>query len=450
MIINNAKIITFDEENNIIENGGILINEDGNIAKVFTTTDIDSANEQEDVIDANGQILMPGSICAHTHFYGAYSRGMYIPGEAPDAFPQILEKLWWRLDKALDKDSVYFSAMVCLIDAIRHGTTTLFDHHASPNYIKNSLDTVADAVLKSGLRASLCYEVTDRDGLYKSDEGIAENVRFIQDYSKLDSSRERLNATFGLHASLPLSGETLKKVKSALPDNIGIHIHVAEHPVDEYDSINKSGMRVVDRLNSYGLLGEKTIFAHGVHIDHKEAEIILENGVWLTHQPRSNMNNAVGLGNIESFLRAGMKICLGNDGFSNSSWAEWRAAYLGHKSYAGDPRRMPANLIQRMAIMNNRKLVENQFNGLKLGAIKKGYKADLILVDYDPFTEITKDNLPWHIVFGFKDGMVSTTIVDGKILMRNRVVTILDEKSILAEARKLHKSVWKRYHNYFE
>jgi len=186
-----------------------------------------------------------------------------------------------------------------------------------------------------------------------------------------------------------------------------------------------------------------------VHIDTKEANIIAKRGSWLTHQPRSNMNNAVGLPNAESLLNAGIKFCLGNDGFSNSMWAEWKAAYLAHKLYSGDPRRMPANLIQWMAVNNNRALVEKQFNGLRVGKIAKGYSADIILVDYLPITDLNKDNLPWHIVFGFRDGMVTTTIVNGKILMKDQKITVVDEKQIAAEAQKISKSVWKRYHDSF-
>lgn len=447
MFIKNAKIITFDDQDRILENSGVIINDIGEIIKIGPTNELEKIASSGIIIDAKGQLLMPGNICAHTHFYGAYSRGLYIPGDAPNAFPAILEKLWWKLDKALDEEATYYSSLVCLIDAIRQGTTTLFDHHASPNYINQSLTTISKAVLESGVRASLCYEVTDRDGLEKAEEGISENLRFIEKTKK--DNNKMLGASFGLHASLTLSEETLKEAKETCPDDVGFHIHAAEHIVDEYDSIKRSGLRVVERLNRYGILGPKSIIAHGVHIDVSEVNLIVNSGAWLTHQPRSNMNNAVGLPDIESMLNAGVKFCLGNDGFSNSMWTEWKTAYLAHKLYTSDPRRMPANIIQEMAIVNNRALVEASFNGLRIGKVAEGCTADLILVDYQPFTELNKDNLPWHIVFGFRDGMVSTTIVNGKVIMQNRELTQLDEKSILKEAKKVSVSVWKRYHDSF-
>ena len=447
MFIKNARIITFDDQERIFENGGLIINKEGKITKIGNSNELEKISLSEKVIDANSQLLMPGNICAHTHFYGAFSRGMYIPGDAPNAFPEILDKLWWKLDKSLDEDATFYSSLVCLIDAIKQGTTTLFDHHASPNYINGSLDTISNAVVKSGLRASLCYEVTDRDGPAKAEAGIEENLRFIEQM-KINKNA-MLCATFGLHASLTLSGKTLKLARKKCPDDTGFHIHAAEHVVDEYDSIKKSGMRVVERLDKYGILGTKTIIAHGVHIDVNEVNLISKNGSWLTHQPRSNMNNAVGLPNCESMLNAGVKFCLGNDGFSNSMWAEWKAAYLAHKLFNADPRRMKANLIQEMAIKNNRSLVETQFDGLKIGKIAEGYQADLIFVDYHPFTELNRDNLPWHIVFGFRDGMVTTTIVNGKILMQNRKLYFMDEDVIAKEAKKVSSSVWKRYHDQF-
>jgi putative selenium metabolism protein SsnA len=448
MIIKNANVITCDDQKRIIPNAWVVIGVDGIIQSVeeINSTEINQP-EQQDVIDACGQYLMPASICAHTHFYGAFSRGMYIPGEAPDAFPAILEKLWWKLDKSLDEKANYYSALVCIIDAIKHGTTTLIDHHASPNSISGSLDILAKATKETGIRASLCYEVTDRDGKEKAQQGLEENSRFIKELKS--NPDNHLSALFGLHASLTLSDETLKKARELCPSDMGFHIHAAEHVVDEYDSLRKSGKRVIARLNDFGILGEKTIVAHGVHIDAKEIGLLADSGTWLSHQPRSNMNNAVGLPPIESMMNAGVKVCLGNDGFSNSMWQEWNAVYLAHKLINSDPRRMPADLIFQMAIINNRDLVKTLFNGLETGVIVPGAAADLILVDYKPFTELNSDNLPWHIVFGFRESMVTNTIVHGKLIMKDKVLINLDEEAITKEAKEISTFVWKKYHESF-
>ena len=448
MIIKNAKIITFEEPNRIIDGGAIRINSQGKIDAVFDSSSPVIPVSDEEVIDAHGQYLMPAGICAHTHFYGAYSRGMYIPGDAPDAFPAILEKLWWKLDKSLDGESNYYSAIVCLLNAIHNGTTTLIDHHASPNAIPGSLDILAKAVMQSGLRASLCYELTDRDGQERSDQGIEENVRFINE-ARSGKFGQKICALFGLHASLTLSDETLKKARAACPEGTSFHIHAAEHFVDEYDSVKRSGLRVVERLDQFGILGPNSIVAHGVHIDAHEISLLARRETWLSHQPRSNMNNAVGLPQIESMLNMGVKVCLGNDGFTNSMWEEWKAAYFAHKLINLDPRRMPADKIYQMAIINNRNLVKTIFDGLETGVIKAGAAADLMLVDYKPFTDLTVDNFPWQLIFGFEDGMVTTTIVDGKIVMQDRKITVLDESAVIAEAKKVSTSVWKKYHESF-
>ena len=447
MIVTNGKIITWTKPNEIIENKSILIQ--GNvIKKIDTLGNLLHENPEEEIVDAKNQYVMPGLICAHTHFYGAYSRGLAIPGDPPTDFPEILRNLWWALDKALDEESVAASAWVCIIDAIKHGNTSLFDHHASPNAISNSLDVIADVVDQSGIRASLCYEVTDRDGDEKALEGINENVRFITRINNGDNLNGRLAATFGLHASLTLSDKTLELCQSLAPTGSGFHIHGAEHTVDEYDSIKKSGLRVVDRLLKNNILNERSIVAHAVHVDAKEVNILAETKTWVAHQPRSNMNNAVGIGNIESMMRAGVKVCLGNDGFSNTMWDEWKTAYLVHKLVNLDPRRMGGYDVVEMAIYQNSALASQQFN-LPIGSIVPGAQADLIFVDYLPYTDINSGNLPWHILFGMHHSMITMTMVAGKILMKNKELVNLDENKIYNEAYRLHKGVWDRYYNQF-
>jgi putative selenium metabolism protein SsnA len=448
MLITNATLITWDEPNQVLEDHALFI-QDGLIADLGPQADLEARYPQAERLDAGGQYVMPGNICAHTHFYGAYARGMAIHGAAPKDFPEILEKLWWPLDKALTYEDVRNSALVMLVDAIKHGTTTLIDHHASPNAIDGSLDVIAEAVEQSGLRASLCYEVTDRNGADGAKAGIAENVRFIKQQVALSDQRPRLAATFGLHASLTLSEETLEACREAAPEGIGFHIHVAEHEVDQYDSLAKSGLRVVDRLQRHGMLGPRSIVVHAVHVDAQEINLLAETGTWVTHQPRSNMNNGVGIGDVESMMRAGVSVCLGTDGFSSTMWEEWKTAYLVHKVWRRDPRRMSGTDVANMAVYNNAWLAGSFFPKAPLGVLAPGAHADLIFVDYHPHTPLTAGNLPWQIIFGFHESMVTTTIVAGKVLMRDRQLLTLDEAEIAAQARAAAPSVWERYNQQF-
>jgi len=442
MLITNANIITWESPSRVLANHAIYI-EGGVIKDMGSTRSLTARYPKTKQIDANGQYVMPGGICAHTHFYGAFARGMAIPGPAPKDFPEILQKLWWPLDRSLDAEAIRYSALVCLVDAIKHGTTTLIDHHASPNFIEGSLDIIADAVDKSGLRGVLCYEVTDRDGIEKANAGINENVRFLKRLAS--DPNPRLAGTFGLHASLTLSGATLQACRASVPEGTGFHIHTAEHESDEYDSLQKSGMRVIDRLYKHGILGEKTITAHGVHFDAREMEILKETGSWLSHQPRSNMNNGVGVAQIESMMRMGIKVCLGNDGFTNSMWDEWKTAYLLHKVEHHDPRRMGGYDVQQMAIYNNSALAGMFFPNTPIGQINPGAVADLIFVDYHPFTPLTEGNLPWHIIFGFQQSMVTSTMVAGKFLMKDRELLTLNEAEIAARALEVAPRVWQKY-----
>ena len=447
MIIHNCSIITWEEPNRVLTGYAVRIEND-RITDISPEQELLSHYSAEDRLDARGQILMPGLICAHTHFYSAFSRGMAIPGDAPADFVEILQKLWWPLDQSLREEDVYFSALVSLIDAIKHGTTTVFDHHASPNFISGSLDAIERAVIETGIRANLCYEVTDRGGEDRADEGIAENMRMIHKHRQ-DVPGSLISTSFGLHAGLTLSDKTLNKCVLDMPQGSGFHIHVAEHQADEYNSMNRHGLRVVDRLDHYSITGKESIFVHGVHLDHRELEIIRDTGTWLTHQPRSNMNNAVGLADIDGVLRMGIPVCLGNDGFSFAMWDEWRVCYLAHKLWKRDPRTMTGDKVIQMGATNNAAMASHFFKD-NIGRIKEGYKADLILVDYHPITEMNAGNLPWQILFGFRDSLVTMTMVDGKILMKDRELIGIDEGEICTIARQLSGEVWKRYQNQFE
>ena len=443
LLIHNGRLVTWNTPNEILDDSALLLR-DRRIHDIGPSARLREKYPDAERLDARGQLVMPGNICAHTHFYGAFARGMGIPGPAPKDFPDILERLWWRLDRALLDVDVEYSALVSLVDAVKHGTTTLIDHHASPNAIDSSLDQIADAVETAGVRAALCYEVTDRNGPEGAQAGISENVRFLHAVKERDT--DLLAATFGLHASLSLSDRTLEKCVAAAEGlDTGFHIHVAEHESDEYNSRETYGLRVVDRLAALGILGPKSIVAHAIHIDGREMELLRDTGTWVTHQPRSNMNNAVGAAPIESMMRLGIPVCLGNDGMGNAMWGEWKEAYFLHKVVHRDPRRANGMDVAQMAAYNNAALARVFWPDLPMGQLAVGAAADVILVDYHAITPLSAGNLPWHIIFGFESSMVTTTIAAGKVLMRDRQLLTLDEAAITARSRELAAKVWERY-----
>ena len=440
MLIHNAIVITFDDTGRVLADGAVYFQEE-EIVAVGESSELLSRYPGAERWDARGKLLMPGMICAHTHFYGAFARGMYIPGEPAKDFPEILQKLWWPLDRSLDLEGVQSSAEVCLVDAIRNGTTTLIDHHASQNAVDGSLDAIAAAVDASGLRAALCYEVTDRDGAAAAQAGIRENVRFANRLAGGGSESARIAATFGLHASMTLSDETLEACRG---ESSRFHVHAAEHPADAWDSLGRSGARTVERLHSFGVTGPESIFAHCIHVDAWEIALLRETGTLVSHQPRSNMNNAVGAASVPAMLRGGMPVCLGNDGFSNDMFAEMKVTDQLHKVTSGDPRTLGADKVVQMAVHNNRALA-GAFFEKPVGILAAGAFADIILLDYFPPTPLHGDNLPWHILFGIGGGHVHSTICHGRVLMRDRALLTLDEEEIAARSREQAQETWKRF-----
>lgn len=442
LLITNGFVVTMDEARTIVEDGAVYV-EDGEIREVGPAGEISARHPGTTVLDARGQWVMPGSICAHTHFYGVFARGMGLR-RAPADFPEILRELWWPLDRALEPEGIRLSALVCLIDAIRHGTTTLIDHHASQRCIDGSLDLIAGAVQEAGLRACLCFEVTDRGGPEVAEAGIRENVRWLKRVRSEQPAR--LAGLFGLHASLSLGDETLERCRGEAEDlgGVGFHLHAAEGPADQEDCLRRFGQRVIERLAQHGILGPDTIIAHAIDIDPWEMALLRDTRTWVSHQPRSNMNNGVGTADVPVMTRGGVRVALGNDGFSNDMFEEMKAAYLIHKAWRRDPRAMPADQLMKIAYDANASLATQVF-GQPIGRLAPGYRADIILVDYHPPTPVTPGNLPWHIVFGVEGGQVTTTICDGQVLMDQGVIRVLDEEGIMRAAREEARRTWDRY-----
>jgi putative selenium metabolism protein SsnA len=437
-LVGNGTLITLGKDNQVIKGGAVLI--EGNLIKDVGTTAELKRKKFDRFIDASGKVIMPGMINTHMHLYSTFARGMALK-EPPSNFVEILERLWWRLDKALTKEGVYYSALVPLIDCIKSGTTTIVDHHASPFACEGSLDLIAKAMRETGVRGCLCYETSDRDGPEIAEAGIDENERFIKLCRK---ERDGLiSATFGLHASFTLSDETLTKcVKVAKKLGVGFHVHVAEDKADVDDSLKKYKKRVVERLNDLGVLGPRTIAAHCVHVDAREMEILKKTRTNVVHNPESNMGNAVGCAPVIEMIGKDITVGLGTDGFTSSMFAELRVANILHKLIKGDPR-VGYSEVMKMCFINNPKIVRNFFPR-PLGEISPGAYADLILVDYLPPTPLSADTFLGHLLFGISTAVVDTTIVNGKVLMQNRKLVGLDEAAIAQRASELASELWER------
>jgi len=432
----NGIVATLGKENKVLLNGSVVT--DGEkIVAVGDSGQMKQRYPKAEAVDCKGKVVMPGFICTHHHFYSTMARGMAIPGEPASNFVEILERLWWKVDMALDDEDITLSAQIPLIECIRNGTTTVIDHHASPSMRDGSLDLIESAVRQAGIRASLCYEVSDRN---IPGGGIQENERFIKKTGKGDG---QIAAMMGLHASFTLSDKTLEKCVGIAKDaGVGCHVHVAEDAADRDDSVKKYGMPTVNRLNKMGVSGEKSLFIHCVHIDDSEMDIIAATKTAVVHNPESNMNNAVGVTRILDMLKKGILVGLGTDGMSSDMLAQMRCAYLLHRLANHDPR-VAFMEAPQMLLQNNAEICERQF-GLKLGEIAEGRPADLAIIDYQPPTPISEANFLGHLIFGLVDATVDTTVCKGKILMKNKKILALDEERIAARSRELAPKVWKR------
>lgn len=404
-VIFNGTVLTLgSEEVKVIENGAVAIRDGVIVAvgpqdEVLATVPATAARE-----DAKGMYIMPGFVCAHGHFYGLYSRGMGLIDEAPKTFLEVLQRLWWRLDRALDDESNYMGAKILTAEALKCGTTCIVDHHASPDHITGSLDAIARATTECGARACLCYEVTDRNGLPGAKEGIAENIRFMRKCAT--EKNPLLGATFGLHAPFTCCDETLKESVAQVEQfrkdfpgvNAGFHVHVAEGEYDEAESVRVHGERCVPRLEKLGVLGENTIVGHGVFLSDDEIDILARTHTNVVTNPESNQNNAVGVPRVADMAQKGVCVGLGTDGMTYDMLQEYRSSCLIHKLQAHDPR--VGTMDSFNLLFRNNSLIASKFFAHPVGRLEPGCFADILLLDYHSPTPLNAGNLPWQLHFG--------------------------------------------------
>lgn len=441
LLLTDGTIVTFNQTNQIIEHGAIAIN--GTII-----TDIDSTKAVCDKYPharqypLNNKLVLPGMVNAHTHLYSAFACGMPLSGSMKN-FLRILNNVWWKLDRELTLDDVYYSALVTGIQIIKSGTTTIFDHHSSPASIPKSLDAIAAALSELGLRANLCYEVSNRDGNKKAQQAIEENIRWIKKVSTKPAT-SLLTGIFGLHASFTLNNATLKQAADLGNElQSGFHIHVAEDNADQQDSKKKYGKSVVKRLADFGVLGKKTIAAHGVHLSQSDIEILKKHDTILVHNPGSNMNNAVGVAPIPALLKKKLLVGLGTDGLGNDLFTELRTTSFIHKlAHKTATAFSPDNAVQ-LAINNNR-TIASRFFSQPLGKLAPGCAADIVVIDYTPPTPLNSANISSHLVYGMLPTKVDTVFINGKKVLDAGRLVLIDEAVILAKAKNLAQKLWNR------
>lgn len=439
IIIGNGKLITRDAALPYIECGAVAV-EGTTIKEVGDNAAIRAKYKDAEFVDAKGGVIMPAFINAHSHIYSALARGLSIAGHNPTNFYEILDGMWWKIDRNLTLEDTRRSAYTTYIDSIKTGCTTVFDHHASYRQIEGSLFAIKDVAKELGVRTCLCYEVSDRDGAEKCDAAIKENADFITWCEK--EKDPMIAAMFGGHALFTMSDKTFEKCVEANNGRTGFHIHVSEGMNDVYDSLRNHGTRSVNRLLNFGVLGEKTLLGHCIHVSAAEMDIIKETGTMVVNNPESNMGNAVGCAPVLEFFKRGILAGLGTDAYTFDMLESLKVALIIQRHNVCLPN-VAWGEVTSMLFKNNARIAAKYFPQ-QLGVLKPGAAADVIVMDYKPFTPFSADNIDGHMIFGMTGRQCETTMCAGRILMRDRRLVGIDEEAVNAKTLEAARDLWKR------
>lgn len=435
LLLKNATAVQFEpalikESVDIVIDGGVIKEVGSNLVVKYPDATIK---------EMKGKLVMPGIVCSHNHFYSGLARGIMADIKPSPDFISILKNLWWRMDRALDEEALYYSGLICSLEAIKSGCSAVIDHHASPNYIAGSLNTLRKGFMKAGLRGMTCFETTDRNGGMKEMmAGVEENIAFAQliDRAKAEGVEPYLvEAHIGAHAPFTVTDEGLGMMAEAVQaTGRGIHIHVAEDRYDVTHSHHHYNQDIVERLDSFGLINEKTLLAHGLFLSDRDIDILNAKDGFLVHNARSNMNNNVGYNNKLTRFK---NVALGTDGIGADMFEELKFAFFKHRD-AGGPL-WPDSFLRNL--WNGNEILARNF-GAKFGRLDAGNKADLTILDYTSPTPFVADNVPGHIAFGINAGNVNSVIVEGRFVYEDRAFPF-DVAPIYAEASKVAQRVWK-------
>lgn len=439
ILIGNGKLLARDAKNTFLEDGCVCV-EGNTIVDLGTTEEMKLKYTSAEFVDAKKGLIMPGMINTHQHIYSSFARGLSINGYNPKSFDDILDGMWWKIDRLLTLEDTKYSAYATYLDCIRNGVTTVFDHHASFGHIEGSLFQISDVAKELGIRTSLCYEVSDRDGEEKMKQSVKENVDFMK-AAKADTS-DMQKGMMGLHASFTVSDKTLEYCAENMPYDAGYHVHTAEGIGDVHSCLKEHNKRIVNRFFDFNILGEKTIAVHCIHINPSEMDLIKETNTMVVHNPESNMGNAVGCTPILEFVKKGLTLGLGTDGYTSDMFESMKVANILHKHHNCDPT-VAWGEVPLMLFENNAKIV-NRFFEKPVGVLEKGAYADIIVAEYDPLTPLNGNNANSHILFGLNGRCITTTMINGKVVMKDREIVGVDTESIMAKSRELSTQLWNK------
>ena len=415
---------------NYIENGYVVF--DKKIIEVGPMTKF--KDNGYSIIDGKGQLLLPNFVCNHSHIYSIFARGLSLPFD-PKNFLEILEQMWWKIDSKIDNETTFYSGICAGKEFIENGVTTIIDHHASGTDIQKSLTMLKKSLVDTlGLRAILCFETSDR---YPVQDCIKENISFLKRYRN-----DYVAGLFGMHAGMTLSDKTLSMVSKKL-DGQPIHIHVAESQMDEDDSMEKHGMTILERLEKFNLVNENSLIVHGVTISDKELDIVKKHNAYMVVNTTSNMNNAVGLPNVNSYLNRGIKVLVGNDGLSSNMANEYMNVLYTSHLFDQKPTAMGLDKVLNM-INDSYEYVE-KILGIKLGKIAPNYEADFMLLPYQPFTKMDETNAFGHLFYGIYPALKPNDVyASGKCLLKNRKIVSKKVDKLFEDGLKVSASLWER------
>ena len=442
-LVTNGRLITRDPDAKGYYEKGAVAFEGTKIVEVGEEKDLRAKYADAEIIDAKGGVIMPAFINAHTHIYSALARGLSIVGNNPTNFYEVLDGTWWAMDRKLTLEGSRASADALYIDCIKQGVTTIFDHHAAYAEIPGSLFQIGESAKKFGIRSCLCYEVSDRDGEEKCLQAIKENADWIT-YCEQQKD-PMLAAMFGGHALFTISDKTFDRMVEANNGRTGYHIHVSEGMNDVYDSLQNYGRRPIQRLQDHGILGDKTILGHCIHVNTAEMDIIKETNTMVVNNPESNMGNAIGICPVLQLYKRGILLGMGTDAYTNDMLESLKVALCSQRSQNCLPN-VGWCEVTDMLFKNNAKIGAKS-SPTELGVLKAGASADIIVMAYKPFTPFSDENIDGHMIFGMTGRQCQTTIGNGKILMKDRELVGIDEEAENAHILEYAKKFWGSLNN---